>query len=139
MRRHAVRGLFLSNQPIIMQKRLLLLRMLSGSLIFLTGCAATVQPANESKNSSVQQTSIRVSNERSKNIVLSVTGSSISTTASDWPSLQQEWREALAGAATDANAALRMKVGEEWRMLGQTRLTDSPNVFRLRRRRHGPR
>jgi hypothetical protein len=95
-----------------MQKRLLLSLTLSGSLIFFAGCAATIQPGGESKNSSAQQTSIRVPDESSKNIVLNVTGSSIATSGSDWPRLQQEWREAMGGAATDANATFADESGK---------------------------
>ena len=112
MRCHAVRSLPLSNQRIIMQKRLLLLLTLSSGVLFFAGCAATVQPGSESRNNSVQQTSIRVPEESSKNIVLNVTGSSISTATSDWPRLQQEWHDAMGGAASDAKATFADESGK---------------------------
>jgi hypothetical protein len=79
---------------------------------WLAGCAATVEPvADTGRDKAVEQTSISVPEKSSRNIVLDVRGSDVSTTAPDWPRLKLEWHEAMDQAAADANASFTDESG----------------------------
>jgi hypothetical protein len=73
--------------------------------VFLSGCAATLQTQNNASSSNTTaQTSIVVPPSSARTIVLRMNGSTVATSASDWPRVQTEWREAMEGATQDANS-----------------------------------
>ena len=71
-----------------MKHTLLTRTVLTLAFVVLSGCAATVnKPANSKP--------ILVGKDASKNIVLNMTGSKISTGSSDWEPFKGLWRQAL--------------------------------------------
>jgi hypothetical protein len=88
-----------------MRNRLLFTLMLTGSAVLFGGCAATLQTQNAtSSGDKTADTSIVVPAASTHTIVLRMNGSTVATTASDWPRVQTEWREALQDATTEASS-----------------------------------
>ncbi|KND61921.1 hypothetical protein BVER_01519 [Candidatus Burkholderia verschuerenii] len=78
---------------------------LASAAILLSGCAATLQTQNtNSTTEKTAETGIVVPPSATHTIVLRMNGSKVATTASDWPRVQTEWREALEGASQDASS-----------------------------------
>jgi hypothetical protein len=83
----------------------------AGIAILLSGCAATLQ-TQDSASSSTQtsqtnqttQAGIVVPASSARTIVLRMNGSTVATSASDWPRVQTEWREAMEGASKAADS-----------------------------------
>ncbi|SPB14468.1 hypothetical protein NOV72_01710 [Caballeronia novacaledonica] len=94
-----------------MRNRYLSALTLSGIAFLLSGCAASLQTQNAatsataSSDGKVTQTGIVVPAASTHTIVLRMSGSTVATSASDWPRVQTEWREAMEGASKDASSA----------------------------------
>lgn len=78
---------------------------LAGIAILLSGCAATLQTQDAaSPTAKTTQPGVVVPAASTHTIVLRMNGSSVATSASDWPRVQTEWREAMEGASTDVRS-----------------------------------
>lgn len=89
-----------------MRNRLVSTLLLTGSTILFGGCAASLQTQSTAPaDQKTADTRIVVPPASTHTIVLRMSGSSVATTASDWPRVQTEWREAMQGASQEANSA----------------------------------
>jgi hypothetical protein len=80
--------------------------LLTGSALFLSGCAANLQTQDAKSNGErTADSHIVVPPAATHAVVLRMNGSSVATTASDWPRVLTEWREAMQGASEEANTA----------------------------------
>lgn len=75
------------------------------ALPLLAGCAATVQQG------STAGAPLPARTEAAQNVVLNVTGSSVSTQSDDWEPFKGEWRSAMAAAASARGAAFSVQEG----------------------------
>jgi hypothetical protein len=90
-----------------MRKPLLPILILTGSAALLGGCAAQLQTQNTpTAGQRTADSNIVVPPASARTIVLRMNGSSVATTASDWPRVQTEWREAMQDASKDADSTL---------------------------------
>jgi hypothetical protein len=79
---------------------------LAGVAVLLSGCAANLQTQNTASTpDKTTQSSIVVPPSSTHTIVLRMNGSTVATSASDWPRVQTEWREAMEGASQDASSS----------------------------------
>ncbi|SAK96266.1 hypothetical protein AWB81_05369 [Caballeronia arationis] len=84
--------------------------ILDGSTILFGGCAASLQTQNTPPvGAKTADANIVLPPASASIIVLRMSGSSVATTASDWPRVQTEWREAMQGASYEADTASSMK------------------------------
>lgn len=89
-----------------MRNRLLLSLLLSGSTILFGGCAASLQTQNTTPSGEkTADAGIVVPPASTRTIVLRMNGSKVATTASDWPRVLTEWREAMQDASQEGSAA----------------------------------
>ncbi|WP_277188072.1 hypothetical protein [Caballeronia sp. BR00000012568055] len=87
-----------------MRKRHRSTLILAGVAVLLSGCAASLQTQNTaSSTGKTAETAIVVPPTSARTIVLRMNGSTVATSASDWPRVQTEWREAMQGASQDAS------------------------------------
>jgi len=93
-----------------MRKRHLVASTIGGIAILLSGCAANLQTRNTAAQATAAPdgkppgTSIVVPAPSAHTIVLRMNGSAVATSASDWPRVQTEWREAMEGASQEASS-----------------------------------
>ncbi|WP_156924631.1 hypothetical protein [Burkholderia sp. WSM2230] len=86
-----------------MQRRLLQILIVSASTVLFGGCAATLQTQDHASSGEItSETRIAVPPASAHTVVLRMTGSKVATGSSDWPRVQTEWREAMAGASNPA-------------------------------------
>jgi hypothetical protein len=88
-----------------MRTRHLTTLTLAVTAVFLSGCAANLQTHNTASSADkTAETNIVVPAASTHTIVLRMNGSTVATSASDWPRVQTEWREAMEGASQDASS-----------------------------------
>lgn len=86
--------------------------MLVIAIALLSGCAAKVSKGAVADGPLPSYAPLSIPADSSRNIVLNVTGSTISTQAKDWQTMQGEWLFGMIPAARSVGSALTLQAGE---------------------------